>query len=103
MVEHEYPKARLQDRERLRPILQGSIAFVRHIDEAAACMSALQHEVLAGQGIPIQGVGRQAYRYLPDGDWGTGGLGDWGTEFLQSLSPKSLVPKSPLLRRAGDF
>ena len=56
------PKARIQDRERLKPILQGSIAFVRHIDEAAACMYALQHEVLAGQGIPIQGVGRQAYR-----------------------------------------
>jgi hypothetical protein len=28
----------------------------------AACMYALQHEVLAAQGIPIQGVGRQAYR-----------------------------------------
>ena len=46
----------------LKPILQGSIAFVRHIDEAAASMFALQHEVLAAQGIPIQGVGRQAYR-----------------------------------------
>ena len=62
IVEHEYPKARIQDRERLRPILQGSIAFVRKIDEAAACMFALQHEVLASQGIPRQGVGRQAYR-----------------------------------------
>ena len=62
VVEHEYPKARLQDRARLKPILQGSIAFVRHIDEAAACMYALQHEVLAAQGIPAQGVGRQAYR-----------------------------------------
>ena len=62
VVEHEYPKARLQDRERLKPILQASIAFVRHIDQAAASMFALQHEVLAGQGIPIQGVGRQAYR-----------------------------------------
>ena len=62
VVEHEYPKARIQDRERLKPILQGSIAFVRHIDEAAACMHALQHEVLRAQGIPIQGVGREAYR-----------------------------------------
>jgi sugar phosphate isomerase/epimerase len=62
IVEHEYPKARIQDRERLKPILQGSIAFVRRIDEAAACMHALQHEVLAAQGIPIQGVGREAYR-----------------------------------------
>jgi sugar phosphate isomerase/epimerase len=62
VVEHEYPKARIQDRERLKPILQGSIAFVRHIDQAAACMYALQHEVLAAQDIPIQGTGRQAYR-----------------------------------------
>jgi sugar phosphate isomerase/epimerase len=62
VVEHEYPKARVQDRERLKPILRGSIAFVRHIDEAAASMYALQHEVLEGQGIPIQGIGRQAYR-----------------------------------------
>jgi sugar phosphate isomerase/epimerase len=62
IVEHEYPKARIQDRERLKPILQGSIAFTRRIDEAAACMYALQHEVLAAQDIPIQGIGRQAYR-----------------------------------------
>jgi sugar phosphate isomerase/epimerase len=62
VVEHEYPAARIQDRETLKPILQGSLAFVRRIDEAAACMYALQHEVLAGQGIPVQGVGRVAYR-----------------------------------------
>jgi hypothetical protein len=62
VVEHEFPKARVQDRERLTPILQGSVAFVRHIDRAAACMYALQHEVLASQGIPAQGVGREAYR-----------------------------------------
>jgi sugar phosphate isomerase/epimerase len=62
VVEHEYPKARIQDKERLKPILQGSIAFVRSIDQAAGCMFALQHEVLASQGIPIQGIGRQAYR-----------------------------------------
>lgn len=62
VVEHEYPKARIQDRERLRPILQGSIAFTRKIDEAAACMYALHHEVLPGQNIPAQGVGREAYR-----------------------------------------
>ncbi len=36
IVEHEYPAARIQDRERLKPILQGSLAFVRRIDEAAA-------------------------------------------------------------------
>ena len=35
VVEHEYSAARIQDRERLKPILQGSIAFVRRIDEAA--------------------------------------------------------------------
>jgi hypothetical protein len=62
IVEHEYPAARIQDRARLKPILEGSIAFTRRIDEAAACMYALQHEVLAAQDIPIQGVGRQAYR-----------------------------------------
>jgi sugar phosphate isomerase/epimerase len=62
VVEHEYPKARIQDRDRLKPILQGSLAFVRRIDEAAACMYALQHEVLAAQNIPVQGTGRQAYR-----------------------------------------
>jgi sugar phosphate isomerase/epimerase len=62
VVEHEYPQARIQDREKLKPILQGSLAFVRHIDQAAACMYALQHEVLASQEIPVQGVGRQAYR-----------------------------------------
>jgi hypothetical protein len=62
IVEHEYPKARLQDRERLTPILQGSIAFVRSIDRAAASMFALQHDVLRAQGIPAQGVGRQPYR-----------------------------------------
>ena len=62
VVEHEYPKARIQDRERLKPILQGSLAFVRHIDEAAACMFALQHQVLASQDIPVQGIGREAFR-----------------------------------------
>jgi sugar phosphate isomerase/epimerase len=62
IVEHEYPKARFQDRDRLKPILQASIAFVRHIDEAAASMFALQHEVLAAQSIPTQGMGREAYR-----------------------------------------
>jgi len=62
VVEHEYPKARIQDKALLAPILQGSIAFVRAIDQAAACMFALQHEVLASQDIPAQGIGRQAYR-----------------------------------------
>ena len=62
VVEHEYPKARIQDREQLAPILAGSLAFARAIDEAAAAMYALQHEVLAGLGIPVQGVGREAYR-----------------------------------------
>lgn len=62
VVEHEYPKARIQDRKRLAPILAGSLAFTRAIDEAAAAMYALQHEVLAAQGIAVQGVGREAYR-----------------------------------------
>jgi sugar phosphate isomerase/epimerase len=62
VVEHEYPPARVQERERLKPILQGSIAFVRNIDRAAACMYALQNDVLPAQGIVVQGIGRQAYR-----------------------------------------
>jgi sugar phosphate isomerase/epimerase len=62
IVEHEYPKARFQDKARLAPILQGSIAFVRHIDRAAASMYALQHDVLRAQDIPAQGIGRQAFR-----------------------------------------
>jgi len=62
IVEHEYPAARVQDPEQLRPILAGSIAFTRHIDRAAASMYALQHKVLAAQDIPIQGIGREPFR-----------------------------------------
>ena len=62
VVEHEYPRARVQDKALLAPILAGSLAFTRAIDEAAAAMYALQHEVLAAQGISVQGVGREAYR-----------------------------------------
>ena len=62
IVEHEYPRARIQDKERLEPILKGSLAFTRKIDEAAACMYALQSQVLASQDIPVQGRGREAYR-----------------------------------------
>lgn len=62
IVEHEYGPARIQDKAALAPILKGSIEFTRRIDQAAAAMYALQHEVLPAQGIPVQGVGRQAYR-----------------------------------------
>jgi sugar phosphate isomerase/epimerase len=62
VVEHEYPPARIQDKERLKPILAGSVAFTKAIDEAAAAMYALQNEVLPAQGIPVQGYGREAYR-----------------------------------------
>ena len=62
IVEHEYPAARTQDRDALLPILKGSIAFARHIDRAAASMAALQQHVLPAQGIPVQGIGRKAYR-----------------------------------------
>ena len=62
IVEHEYPRARVQDKDNLRPILTGSIAFTRYIDQAAAAMYSLQNEVLASQGIPVQGIGREAYR-----------------------------------------
>src|SRR5438552_14001728 len=47
VVEHEYPKARIQDKAKLAPILAGSLAFVAAIDAAAAAMYTLQHEVLA--------------------------------------------------------
>jgi sugar phosphate isomerase/epimerase len=62
VVEHEFQPARIQDRARVMPVLQGSIGFVRRIDEAAACMYALQHEVLPAQGLEPQGKGREAYR-----------------------------------------
>ncbi len=62
VVEHEYPPARVDDRQKLAPILTGSMAFIKAIDEAAAAMHALQTEVLAGQGIPVQGIGREPYR-----------------------------------------
>lgn len=62
VIEHEYPPARLQSRAQLAPILKGSLAFTRAIDAAAAAMYALQHEVLPAQGIPAQGIGREAYR-----------------------------------------
>ena len=62
VVEHEYTPARVQDRALLAPIIAGSLAFVKAIDEAAAAMYALQHEVLPSQGIPVQGVGREPYR-----------------------------------------
>ena len=42
VVEHEYPPARIQDKARLAPILQGSLAFAQAIDEAAAAMYSLQ-------------------------------------------------------------
>ena len=62
VVEHEFPKARLQDRDASEADPAGSIAFVRRIDERRRACMRLQHEVLPAQGIPIQGVGRQAYR-----------------------------------------
>jgi sugar phosphate isomerase/epimerase len=62
IVEHEFPKARMQDAARLKPILQASVAFVRAIDRAAASMYALQHEVLPAQNIPAQGAGREPFR-----------------------------------------
>ncbi|MCP5056674.1 MAG: TIM barrel protein [bacterium] len=62
IVEHEYPPARVQEKDALLPILKGSIAFTRHIDRAAASMFALHRNVLPAQDIPVQGIGRQAYR-----------------------------------------
>jgi sugar phosphate isomerase/epimerase len=62
VLEHEYPRARLQDRAQLAPILAGSLEFVRAIDAAAAAMHSLQHDVLASLNIPVQGFGREAFR-----------------------------------------
>jgi sugar phosphate isomerase/epimerase len=62
VLEHEYPKARVQDQDRLAPILEGSLAFVRAIDAAAAAMYSLQHDVLGSQGIAVQGFGREPFR-----------------------------------------
>jgi sugar phosphate isomerase/epimerase len=62
VLEHEYPPARLQDPDRLAPILEGSLAFVRAIDAAAAAMYSLQHDVLRLQGIAVQGFGREPFR-----------------------------------------
>ena len=62
VVEHEYPPARIQDKSKLAPILAGSLAFTRAIDQAAAAMYALQHEVLASQGMAAQGIGREPFR-----------------------------------------
>ena len=62
VVEHEFPAARFQDKDRLAPILEGSLAFIKAIDAAAAAMYALQHDVMSGQGMAVQGTGRQAYR-----------------------------------------
>jgi sugar phosphate isomerase/epimerase len=61
VVEHEYPDARVQDPEKLLPILKGSCSFTRSIDRAAGDMYALQN-VLRAQGIKVQGVGREPFR-----------------------------------------
>jgi len=62
VVEHEYPPARIQDKALLAPLLQGSVDFCRAIDEAAAAMYSMQHEIMPALDIPVQGFGREAYR-----------------------------------------
>jgi hypothetical protein len=62
VLEHEYPKARIQDRSLLAPFLAGSLAFIHAMDEGAAAMYSLQHDVMRSQAIMPQGVGREAYR-----------------------------------------
>ena len=52
----------VQGKQRQPIDLSRALAFTRAIDEAAAAMFALQHEVLAAQGIAAQGVGREPYR-----------------------------------------
>lgn len=60
-VEHEFGPARIQDKERLTPILQGAISFMTNMDKVAADRYAM-HQVLSAQGIKPQGVGIQPYR-----------------------------------------
>ncbi|MBS0614405.1 MAG: hypothetical protein JSS24_14620, partial [Proteobacteria bacterium] len=62
VVEHEFSPARIQDRAALAPLLKGSLAFVHAIDQAAAAMYALQHEVLPALGLAAQGIGRVPFR-----------------------------------------
>jgi len=63
LVEHEYPPRAHSGQGGLKPILKGSLAFTRKIDEAAACMFAAAAELLAvRQDIPVQGHGCAAYR-----------------------------------------
>ena len=62
VVEHEYPPARMQNKDELKPLLQASIDFCRAIDEAAAAMHAMQNQLMPSLNIPVQGVGREAYR-----------------------------------------
>src|SRR5207244_5239123 len=50
VVEHEYPPARIQDRNRLLPVLKRSIAFDQAIDRAAECMYAVPRAALACYG-----------------------------------------------------
>lgn len=61
VVEHEYPKARIQDRERLKPILQGSIAFAAWTKRRPVCMPS-STRCSPPRAFPIQGVGREPYR-----------------------------------------
>lgn len=62
VVEHEYPPARIQDKDKLEPLLKGSVDFCRAIDEAAAAMYSMQQNIMPALGIPVQGFGREAYR-----------------------------------------
>ena len=55
VMEHEYPKARIQDRERLKPILQGSIAFVRRNRRSGGVHVRPAARSAAGAGNPRSG------------------------------------------------
>ena len=90
VVEHEYPPARIQDRDAPDADPAGIDCLRAAHRRGRGGMYALQHEVLAAQGIPVQGVGREAYRGAGvlgcsgcSGCWGAGGarvlgvLGCW--------------------------
>ena len=63
IVEHEYPRGAYSGSREINahPERVDRI-HAENLDEAAACMYALQREVLGAQKIPVQGIGRQAYR-----------------------------------------
>ena len=99
VVEHEYPKARIQDRERLKPILQGSIAFVRHIDEARRVHVRAAARGAGGAGHPGAGHRAGGVSVVT----GASGVGPGPTPRGQSLKRRADRCELRRGRPGGDF